>query len=117
MTTALIRGRDAVWGIATESGDTYAAGIIVDQDKTKDAEKAYIFDDEGFTISQVFFDHNDQCNINIICETATTEPDCGDDIQIVGIDCIVQNCKVAWKQKDWKMLNVTAKKFANLVEA
>lgn len=116
MTTALVRGRAAIWGIVTSGGDTYAAGIITNQEKVITGEEEFIYDNEGFTITEVFFDDRDECDINIICESGTSEPARGDDIQIVGIDCIVQSATVKWEQKGWKLLNVKAKKFANLTD-
>jgi hypothetical protein len=114
---ALVRGRQAIWGIKVSSGDTFAAGIIKSQKRALNADTDEVFDDDGFTIAQAFFNNNDECDIEIICESGTTEPEPGDDIQIVGIDGIVQNSSVNWDQKGWKSLQVKAKKFANLVEA
>ena len=116
MANAVIRGRAAIWGIKTESGDTYAAGIITNQARVITGEEDFVFDNDGFTIAEVFFDDRDECDINIICESATTPPARSDDIQIVGIDCIVQSAEIKWDQKGWKLLNVKAKKFANLTE-
>lgn len=117
MANALIRGRSAVWGIATESGDTYAGGIVQGQEILRDGEVDYIFDDEGFTITEIFFDDRDECSIDVLCEAATALPERGDDIAIAGVDCIVQSATLKWEKKAWKMLNVKAKKFPNLTEA
>ena len=113
---AVIRGRAAIWGIVTEAGDTYAAGIVRSQKRGLNADTDEIFDNEGFVISQAFFNQNDECNVEIVCEAGTTPPSPGDDIQIAGIDCIVQNSNLNWEQKGWKSLQVVAKKFANLTE-
>lgn len=117
MSNAVIRGRAAIWGVVTTDGDTYAAGIIVDQGHEIAAETDVVLDGEGFTIAQVFFDSRDECDINIICEAATSPPACGDDIQIAGVDAIVQSASVKWANKAWKGLNVKAKKFSQLTEA
>ncbi|MFA5058265.1 MAG: hypothetical protein WC485_09145 [Opitutaceae bacterium] len=111
-----IRGRVAVWGIETEAGDTWAAGIITGQGHEKAGAEDFLFDGNGFTISQIFFDEQDVCDIDVICEAASAVPDRGDDIQIAGFDCIVQGASTKWEQKGWKKLNIKAKKFANLVE-
>jgi hypothetical protein len=114
---ATIRGRAAIWGIVAEAGDTFAAGLILDQGKVITGEEDFIYDNDGNTITEVFFDDRDECDINIICEDTTTDPVRGDDIAIVGDDCIVQSAELKWKQKGWKVLNVKAKKFSQLVEA
>jgi len=111
---ALIRGRQAIWGIVSDSGDTYASGIIVKKSRKKASDTDFVLDDMGFVIAQVFFNQNDECDVNIICESGTSQPENGDDITLNGIDCIVQESDVAWDQKGWKMLNVKAKKYANL---
>ena len=112
---AVIRGRQAVWGIVTESGDTYAAGIVKSQKKANNSDTDEVFDNEGFAIAQVHYNMNNECDVEVICEAGTTEPDNGDDIQIVGVDCICQNSSVNWEWKGWKSLQIKAKKFANLV--
>jgi len=82
----------------------------------KGGETDYIFDEDGFTITQIFFDDRDECSIDVLCETATAQPDRGDDVQICGLACIVQDSTLKWEKKGWKMLNVKAKKFPNLAE-
>ena len=115
MTVALIRGRSAIWGIKTEAGDTHAAGIIKSQKRLLNADTDEILDGEGFVISEVFFNNHDECDIEVICEAGTEPPEPGDDIQIVGLDCVVQSgVGVNWEQKGWKSLQVKAKKFANM---
>jgi len=114
-TNALIKGRQAIWGLTPEAGDTFAAGIIVNQTKDINGDTDFILDGQGFVIAEVFFNDKNECDINIICESETAEPERGDDMQIVGIDCIAQTCQVKWDQKGWKMLNVKATKFVNLV--
>lgn len=111
---ATMRGRTAVWGIKTESGDTHAAGIITGQGRKKDSDKDFCYDNEGFIITEVFYNMSDECSIKLVCEDATAEPDNGDDIQIAGTDCIVQNSEQDWSQRGWKGLSITAKKFQEL---
>ena len=116
MANPTIRGREAIWSIVTVAGDTYVAGIIQRQTHEKTGEQDYIYDNEGFTITDIFFDDRDECEIDILVESDTSVPDRGDDIQIVGLACIVRNVQIKWEKKAWKMLTVSAAKFINLVE-
>jgi len=114
MSNPVIRGRVAVWGIVTTAGDTYAAGIITGQEKATGGSEDFIFDNEGFTITEIFFDDQDVCKVDVICEAATAVPARGDDVSIAGVDCICQSASTKWEQKGWKKLSIEAKKFANL---
>ena len=112
---ARIKGRQAIWGLKPENGDTFAAGIIVNQTKDLNGDVDFVFDGEGFVIAEVLFNDKKECDINIICETGTAEPERGDDAQIAGVDCIIQSAQLKWDQKGWKMLGVKATQFVNLV--
>lgn len=116
MATPVIRGRAAVWGVVTDAGDTFVAGIIQSQNRDITGEEDYIFDNDGFTITEIFFDDRDECSIDILVETGTTPPARGDDITLAGLACIVQKSSLKWQKKQWAMLTVAAKKFANLTE-
>lgn len=116
MATPTIRGRAAVWGIVAPEGDTYAGGIIQSQGRESAGEEDYIYDNDGFTITEIFFDDRDECTIDILVEAGTTMPARGSDITIAGLDCIVQKASMKWTKKGWAMMTVTAKKFANLTE-
>lgn len=116
MSNYVMRGRAAIWGVVTESGDTHAAGLILSQGRQIVSESDGIADNEGFTITKVYFDQRDECDIDVICEAATAAPDIGDDIQIAGIDCIVESCDLKWQQKGWKGLNIKAKKYSQMTE-
>lgn len=115
MSVPVIRGRVAVWGIHADAGDTYYAAIITGQRRGKEAENDFIFDTNGFTITEIFFDNKDKCDVDVICESGTTQPENGDSITIDAIVCQVQSSEVKWEQKGWKKLSIKATKFANLV--
>ena len=111
---AVIRGRAAIWGIHTEAGDTHAAGIIVDQGYNLTGDEDVVLDDEGFVIAKAYFNDQNQCDINIICESTTAMPDRGDDIQIAGVACMVDSAELKWDQKGWKKFAAKATKYMNL---
>ena len=110
----VIRGRVAVWGVEA-TGDTFEAGLITGQKRENGAQEDFIFDTNGFTIGQIFFDQNNACSVDVLVEVGTALPEVGDDITISGIDCIVQSgVTKQWEQKGWCKISVPAKKFANL---
>lgn len=111
---AVVRGRAAIWGIHTTAGDTHAAGIIVDQGYELTGDEDFVFDSEGFAIAKVYFNDQNQCEINIICEAGTAMPDRGDDIQIAGVACMVDSASLKWEQRGWKKFSVKATKYLNL---
>lgn len=117
MSTAKIKGRQVIWGIVPGSGDTHSAGIMTRIGRKKASENAFVYDNEGFTITQIFFDDTDEVSVDLMCETATEQPDDGDDVTIAGVAALVQSSEVLWEQKAVKKLNIIAKKFVNLVEA
>jgi len=114
MTTPVIKGRAAIWGIKDTSGDTHESSIITRMSRKRDGETDFLFDNDGFTVTEIFFDDKDVVTIEVICETATSIPARGDDITIVSIDAIVQDAELVWEQKGWKKLSINATKFANL---
>ena len=110
------RGREVIWGIETEAGDTHAAGLIVSQNHGIDGGVAFVKDQEGHTVGEIFFDDKDECDVDVDCETGTTLPARGDDVQIAGIDCIVQTASFKWENEKTKRFNLKATKFALLTE-
>jgi hypothetical protein len=112
--SALIVGAAAIWGLTPETGDTYAAGIIVTQSNKSGADKDFVLDGQGFAIGAAYFNNKNECSIEVVCESGTTPPEPGDEISIAGIDCLVDDSEVKWNQKGWKMLSIKATKFANL---
>ena len=117
MSTAKIKGRQVIWGIVPGAGDTHAAGIITRIGRKKLGSDEFVYDNEGFTITQIFYDDTDEVSVDVLCETATEQPERGDAITIAGVAALVQTSDLAWEQKAVKKLNITAKKFVNLVEA
>lgn len=111
------RGREVIWGVVAESGDTHAAALIVSQGVEKAGGEAKVKDLEGHTVGQVFFDDMDNCDIDVDCESGAALPDRGDDIQIAGYACIVQSATLRWQNEQIKRLNIKATKFALLTEA
>ena len=115
MTTPKIKGRNAIWGMEHTDGDTYASGLVVDKNWNITGETDFIFDDNGFTITEIFFDDRDELEVNIICESATALPARGDEINLCGISCLVQSAGLVWNNRKWKMLSVKVTRYVNLV--
>ena len=117
MSNVKIKGRQVVWGIVPGAGDTHSSGIITRIGHKKAGAEDFVFDNEGFTIAQIFYDDIDEVSVDVMCESATAIPERGDAITIAGCAALVQSAEVAWEQKAVKKLNITAKKFVNLVES
>ena len=112
---AVIRGRQAIWGIVTSAGDTFAGGLIKSQKRDDDSDSETILDGEGFVIAEVFYNQKNECNIEIQCEASTTGPLVSADIQICGLLALVKSVSLNWEQKGWKSMQVKATKYVNLV--
>ena len=110
------RGRAVIWGIESEEGDTYAAGLIVSQEQAKESATAMVKDQEGHTVGEVIWDDKDQCSVDVDCESGAAIPAIGDDVVIAGIDAIVQSASIKWENEKIKRLSIKATKFALLTE-
>jgi hypothetical protein len=117
MSTAKIKGRQVIWGIVAGAGDTHAAGIITRIGRKKAGDTEFVYDNEGFTITEIFYNDTDEVSVDVLCEAGTAQPENGDDVTIAGVLALVQTSDLLWEQKAVKKLNITAKKFVNLVEA
>ena len=115
MSTAKIKGRQVIWGIVTGAGDTHTDGIITRIGCKKAGDTEFVYDNEGFTITEIFYNDTDEVSVDLLCEIATEQPNNGDDVTIAGVAALVQTSALLWEQKAVKKLNITAKKFVNLV--
>lgn len=110
------RGRAAIWGIEVGGSDTYAAGLVVGQRHGKESATAFVKNQEGHTVGEIFYDDKDQCDIDVDSESGTTLPDTGDDVTIDDVECIVQSAELKWENEKIKRFSLKATKFALLTE-
>ena len=105
-TTPTIVGPNAVvWGTA----GVYASGLITSASKLKTANKRLILDNNGGTVTIVYFDKRNECEFSMIVETAAPDLDIGDQIAIGGVaNCRVDNCREEWRNDQEKMFTVNA---------
>ena len=117
MSSALIKGRQVVWGIVSGGADTHAAAIITRIRHAIAGGEEFVLDDEGFEIAEIFYGDVDEVEVDVLCEAANVMPARGDAITIAGKDALVQTADLVWEQKAVKKLTIKAKKFVNLVES
>ena len=109
--TPIVVGVDALWGV----GNLYT-GIITQVRATKNGEEAFLYDGNGFTITQIFFDLYDEYEVELVFQTGTTWPDIGDLVTIDSVpDMIVQpGGEKMWEQRGWTKLKFRARKYPNV---
>lgn len=115
--TPVIKGQAAFWGIPAGG---YGAGVVTRITRDKDGEVAFLYDNNGYTISEILFDDKETFTVEAALDaTNFTEddvPDRGDVVTIVGVaTCIVQKNGREYVQKDWRKFSFTAMSFVNLV--
>lgn len=118
-TAALLKGTDistAVWGIESDYR-ALQSGLVRSVTRKKSGERDVIYDYEGFTIGQVFFDEKEEVSLEIICKSATAVPANGDTLTIGSTSFLVQDTEVMWEQRGWKKLKTNATYFPNLTIA
>lgn len=104
-------GTTAVWGIKTESGDTFASAKIVSQKVSKSFEQEPLLNSDGETVGLAIYDKKTELEIEVVVETGTPNPALGTDIQIAGVACIVTGVDESWEQRGWKKLSIKAVKY------
>ena len=105
----------ASWG--TSGGATSTLGYVYGCTHKMDGEKDAVYDGNGFTVGQIFFDDQDVLSIEILALDAATQPSRGDSLTVDSIIGVVQDSEVKWAHKGWKMFTVNATKFANMTLA
>lgn len=115
-TAARIKGQAAVWGIET-AYKSLQSGLVRSVTRKVTGEKDYIYDEEGFTIAQIFFDDREEVELEVICASGTAAPANGDTLTISSIAFLVQDSDLAWEQRGWKKLKTRATYFPNLTLA
>jgi hypothetical protein len=115
-TAASIKGQTAVWGVET-AYQSLQSGIVRSVTRKKTGERDYLYDYEGFTIAQVFFDEKEEVELEVVCKSDTAAPTNGDTLAIGTVNFLVQDSQVMWEQRGWKKLKTTATYFPNLTLA
>jgi len=110
---AAIKGQSAVWGIESEM-QTLQSGIVRSVTRKKTGEKDYLYDYEGFTITQIFFDDREEVELEVVCKSDTVAPTNGATLAIGSVSFLVQDSDLAWEQRGWKKLRTRATYFPNL---
>ncbi len=104
-----IKGDTTVlWGTG---GGTEISGIIVSVRNQRTSEMVEVADNDGFTVSAIFFNQKNECEVEIIVQTAYPDLENGDDVTIMGVECIVLNSEKMWEQKGVRKLRVKATKW------
>jgi len=115
-TAARIKGQAAVWGIEANYKDLQS-GLVRSVTRKNSGEKDYIYDYEGFTIAQIFFDDREEVSLEVVCKADTAAPANGDTLTVGGVAFLVQDSDLAWEQRGWKKLRTNATFFPNVVLA
>jgi hypothetical protein len=114
--TPTIKGQSAYWGIPAGS---YGAGIVTRITRDLDGEVAFLYDGNGYTISEILFDDKETFTVEMAMDatnfTLASLPTRGTVVTIVSVaSCIVQKRGLAYEQKGWQTANFTAMSFVNL---
>ena len=112
-TAAIIKGQAAVWGIESDL-QALQSGLVRSVTRKKTGEKDVIYDYEGFTIAQIFFDDREEVELEVLCTSDTVAPANGDTLTIGAVSFLVQDSDLAWEQRGWKKLRTRATFVPNL---
>jgi len=127
----------ASWGTAQAGATADAHGYIYKCLLRRAGEDDKVFDGNGFTIGQIFFDDADEVEFEILAKDTAALPVRGGVLELVAsgaaasgnlhiiksaapdVDLttwkgVIQDADKEWGYKQWKMLKVKATKFANL---
>ena len=109
----VIKGDSTIlWG--TNSGTTLA-GLIVSVKNQLTGEMVEVPDNNGFTVAVVYFNDKNECEVEMIIQTAAPTLARGDYVTIMGIaNCQVQDITLSWEQKGVRKYNVKACKYVGI---
>jgi hypothetical protein len=115
-TSPTIKGQSAYWGIPSGS---YGAGVVTRITRDLDGEVAFLYDGNGYTISEILYDDKETFTVEMTMDavnfTLTALPVRGTVVTIVSVaTCIVQKRGITYAQKEWQAANFTAMSFVNL---
>jgi len=108
----VIKGDNTVvWG----SNGVYSTGIIVSGSKQLSGEKMEVKDNNGFVVAAIYFDDKNQCDFEMIVQTAAPDLARGDQITICGLlNCLVDETDEKWAQNDVRKFSVKATKYLGM---
>ena len=114
--TAQIKGQSAYWGIPSGA---YGAGVVTRITRDLDGEVAFVYDNQGFTVTEILFDDKETFTIELVMDatnfTLSSLPVRGTVITIVSVaECINQKRGVVYEQKGLQTANLTAINFVNI---
>jgi hypothetical protein len=109
----VIKGDNTVlWG--TGSGTTLA-GIIVRVRNMLTGEMEKVTDENGFTIAKIYFDDQNQCEVEMIVRTSYPTLARGDAVTIMGnATCLVDEYEKVWEQKAVRKYTLKATAYAGI---
>jgi len=94
---ATIKGDNTVlWGT---SGGTTLAGIIVRVRNQLTGEMVEVPDENGFTISVVYFNDKNELEVEMIVQTSYPTIARGTVVTIMGLSCLSGDYEKVWEQK------------------
>jgi YD repeat-containing protein len=114
--TPAIIGQAAYWGIPS---GTYGAGVVTRVTRDLDGETAFLYDGNGYTISEILYDDKETFTVELVMDAANftmaSLPARGTVITIDGVaSCIAQKRGITYEQKGWRTANITAMSFVNV---
>jgi hypothetical protein len=102
----------ASWGTGGAGSSTL--GYIYKATHRKAGEQDKVYDGNGFTIGQIFFDDTDELELEILALDAAALPARGAALTVNSVAGVVQESSLEWGHKAWKMIRVKAMKFVNM---
>lgn len=103
-----------VWG----TGGVYASGIITRGSVKTTGEKFLVKDNNGFTVTAIYFDDRNEASFEMITQTSDPSLARGDYITIGGVaNCIVEEVEKMWEQGGVRKFAVTAVKYSQIPSA
>ncbi|WP_448579267.1 hypothetical protein [Thermosphaera sp.] len=113
-TAARIKGESAVWGIESDLRGLQS-GLVLSVSRKRNVETDSIYDHEGYTIAQIYYDEREEVELEVICKSDTTAPAAGDTLTIGAVQFLVQDSELIWENRGWKKLRTRATYYPNLI--
>jgi hypothetical protein len=97
------------------SAGAYATGIITSASKRTGSEVLEVKDNNGFTVAAIYFDHKNECQFEMIVQTAAPTLAIADQVTICGVaNCLVKDIEQMWANTDVRKYRVTATKYEGM---
>lgn len=91
----IVGDNTVLWG----SGGVYGSGIITRGNKQTTGEKVLVKDNNGFTVTAIYFDDQHRCSFEMIVQTEAPDFERGDLITVCGVaKCIVEDFNLLFEQ-------------------